>query len=242
MFKTIGFFISFTANLIGTLPNLKTARRLLEAGDDGGAFDLGTAVTRQFSQKMLNKTGGTFIVSGQENIPAGTCVFIANHQSDFDIPLIAAYAGKPLGFVAKKEMKKVPIVRDWMEMIKCTFIDRDSARKSMEAILKAIETVKSGHSMVIYPEGTRNKGYLELEFKAGSFKLATKSHAPIVPAVVEGSYKLFEANHRKIKPATVYLSFLAPIETAGLSKAAQDELPERVEGLIRAEVARLRSL
>ena len=81
-----------------------------------------------------------------------------------------------------------------------------------------------------------------MEFKAGSFKLATKSHAPIVPAVVEGSYKLFEANHRKIKPATVYLSFLAPIETAGLSKAAQDELPERVEGLIRAEVARLRSL
>ena len=125
----------------------------------------------------------------------------------------------PLGLLPK-EMKKVPIVRDWMEMIKCTF-DRDSARKSMEAILKAIETVKSGHSMVIYPEGTRNKGYLELEFKAGSFKLATKSHAPIVPAVVEGSYKLFEANHRKIKPATVYLSFLAPIETAGLSKAAR---------------------
>ena len=133
-------------------------------------------MTRQFSQNA--KQDVTFIVSGGK-YPFGYLVFVANHQSDFDIPLIAAYAGKPLGFVAKKEMKKVPIVRDWMEMIKCSFIDRDSARKSMEAILKAIETVKSGHSMVIYPEGTRNKGYLELEFKAGSFKLATKSHASL---------------------------------------------------------------
>jgi len=168
-------------------------------------------------------------------------VFIGNHQSDFDIALMLALAEKPLGFVAKKEMKKVPILREWMEVLKCSFMDRESPRKSMEAIVEAIDSVKKGYSLVIYPEGTRNKGYLDLEFKPGSFKLATKPGAVLVPVVVEGSYKLFEANNKRIKPAKVVLQFLEPIDTKSLSKEDLEKLPSKVETMIKEEVLKLRS-
>ncbi|MFB0918041.1 MAG: lysophospholipid acyltransferase family protein [Clostridiaceae bacterium] len=240
MIKTILFFAGFILRLIGTVPELLKARGLVKEGKDKEAFLIGAKVGQRFGNAALKSTGGEFIVEGLENIPDENCVFIGNHQSDFDIALMLALANKPLGFVAKKEMKKVPILREWMEILKCSFMDRESPRKSMEAIVEAIDSVKKGYTLVIYPEGTRNKGYLDLEFKPGSFKLATKPGAVLVPVVVEGSYKLFEANNKRIKPAKVKLKFLEAINTKALSKEELEKLPSKVEALIKDEVLRLR--
>lgn len=243
MLRTTAFFAEFALSLLALTPKLKTARDLLKT-NPRASFLYSYNVGHTWVQNKLKISGGDFRVLGRENIPPEprACVFIGNHQSDFDIAMITGLTDKPLSFVAKIEMKRVPLLRDWMELLNCVFMDRQSPRQSMEAILEGIRLVKGGISMVIYPEGTRSKDGVVREFKAGSFKLATKAGAPIVPVAVEGSYKLFEGNSRLIRPARVWMSFLPAIETAGLTKEELTALPERVEGMIRDEVARLRAL
>lgn len=243
MLRTPAFFIEFGLSLLALTPKLKTARDLKKT-NPRASFLYTYNIGHNWVQNKLKISGGEFMVLGRENIPPEprACVFIGNHQSDFDIPMITGLIDKPLSFVAKKEMKRVPLLRDWMELLNCVFIDRESPRQSMEAILEGIRLVKGGNSMVIYPEGSRSKDGIVREFKAGSFKLATKAGAPIVPVAVEGTYKLFEGNSRLIRPARVWMSFLPAIETAGLAKDELAALPERVEGMIRSEVQRLREL
>lgn len=105
------------------------------------------------------------------------------------------------------------------------------------AIVEGIKIIKEGHSLVIFPEGTRSKGGPLGEFKAGSFKLATKSKAPIIPVTMDGTYKLMEAQGGKVKPATVNVYIHPPVETANLTKEEQIELPERVKNIIASKLS-----
>ena len=162
-----------------------------------------------------------------------TLLVISNHQSYFDIPLLMSALPSPKGFISKKEIGSWPVVRIWMGKLKCVFMDRDNMRKSAEAIVDGINLLKDGHSMVIFPEGTRSKGGPSHEFKAGSFKLATKSLATVLPVTINGTYKLREINEkRRIKPGSINLIIHKPIHTASLSKEELTELPKRVENII----------
>src|SRR5699024_1808110 len=97
------------------------------------------------------------------------------------------YLGVPHGFIAKVELTKFPIVSQWMKEMKCIFMDRSDRRQSLQSIKEGINILKNGHSMVIFPEGTRSKSDAMGEFKAGSMTLATKSGVPIVPITISGS-------------------------------------------------------
>ena len=90
--------------------------------------------------------------------------------------------------------------------------------------------------MVIFPEGTRSKGDEMGEFKAGSFKLATKAKVPIIPVTIKGSYKLMEANGNKIKPDMVEIFIHPEIPTADLSKEELSNLPEKVKSIIGSKL------
>ena len=118
----------------------------------------------------------------------------------------------------------------------CVFMDRSNIRKSAEAIVEGVNIIKSGYSLVIFPEGTRSKSNLIGEFKAGSFKLATKSKAPIVPVSIKDSYKLMEANGNKIKPADVEIHIHPAIETKNLTKEEMEALPEKVKSIIGSKL------
>ncbi|MBU3803256.1 MAG: 1-acyl-sn-glycerol-3-phosphate acyltransferase, partial [Candidatus Cellulosilyticum pullistercoris] len=159
-------------------------------------------------------------------------VFISNHQGNFDIPLLMGYIDMPKGFISKIEAKKIPIVAKWMELIHCVFMDRSTLKGSAGAIIEGIKTLKAGHSLVIFPEGTRSKSDHMGEFKSASFKLATKPGIPIVPVTIDGSYKIMEQNHNKIKPAHVKITIHPMIETKGLSKEALEVLPQQVAHMI----------
>jgi 1-acyl-sn-glycerol-3-phosphate acyltransferase len=138
-----------------------------------------------------------------------------------------------IGFIAKIELAKIPVVKTWMEFMKCVFMDRSNMRKSGEAIINGIKNLKEGYSMVIFPEGTRSKGDKMSQFKAGSFKLASKSKCPIIPVTMNGSYKIMEhGNGSWIKPSTVELFIHPMIETANLSKDELDLLPGKVFDII----------
>lgn len=161
-------------------------------------------VTTQWAKFVMKLSGAKITVIGEENIPKDqTVLFIANHQSNFDIPLIMSSIDVPKGFIAKKELEKWPMISTWMKYINCIFMDRSNLRKSAEAIVEGAKLLKNGYSMVIFPEGTRSKGGPVEDFKAGSFKLATKSKCPIVPVTIDGTYKLLEANKNWIKADNV---------------------------------------
>lgn len=237
MFRTIVWFAHFITSLIGTLPKLRKARSMDKAGKEDEKTAYVHKVTTKWAASQLKVSGAKVKVYGQENVPKDTpVVFMSNHQSNFDIPLLMVYVDKPKGFVAKVELKKVPILRDWMEQINCVFMDRNDLRQSVKTIIDGIKLIDSGKSMVIFPEGTRGKGGPIGEFKAGSFKLATKPKVPIVPITINGSAKLMELNGNKITPGEVEIYIHPMIKTADLTKEAVDELPDQVKAIIVSKV------
>ncbi len=154
-------------------------------------------------------------VKGLENIPKDEAVlFVSNHRSCFDILIAYAYTPKKLGFIAKMQMKKYILLREWMLLVNCLFLDRDDVKKAMKTILDGIEKIKKGVSMWICPEGTRSKSEDDtdlLPFKEGSFKIAQKSKKAIVPVVLKNTRNTFEKQFPKIKAAHVSIEYLEPI-------------------------------
>lgn len=188
----------------------------------------------RWARSILKICGARLHVTGLENIPAeGALLFVSNHQSDIDIVVFLSCVTRPIGFVAKIEMLKVPLMRTWMRHMRCVFLDRKDIRQSAKTILEGIGVLKSGHSLVLFPEGTRTRSNDTLPFKAGGFKLATKPKVPVVPVTISGTYKIMEENHYRIKPADVYVTFHPAADTASLDGEALAALPREVEALIK---------
>ena len=136
----------------------------------------------------------TFI--GEENIPKDEAVlYVANHRSMVDIVLTYARCPGLTGYIAKKSVNKVPALRAWMKRLHCEFLDRDDIKQGMKVILSAIDKVKNGISIFIFPEGTRNRDKEDttsiLPFKDGSFKIAQKSGCKIIPVAITGTNHIF---------------------------------------------------
>lgn len=184
-------------------------------------------------------SGAKIEYAGLENLPSAdeAVVYIGNHRGFFDI--IAAYPlmPGPTGFIAKKEMKKWPLVGWWMSSVHCLFLDRSDRRQGIATILEGVQKLKNGISMWIFPEGTRSKVEGEmLPFKKGSFKLATKAQVPIIPVAFNGSSAIFEDHAPLLKAERMRIEFLPRIETAGLSADEQAKLPDEVHDMIEEVV------
>lgn len=234
LLRTIVWFLYFFGALVALVPQMICAQRKKAAGAPGAKAYIHRYV-RMWAGTLLHIAGVTVTVKGQENIPKGRAVvFTPNHQGDYDIPLMLMYLDEPHALVAKIETKKIPLVRTWMKLLDCVFIDRKSPRHSMEAMRQAQALVQAGESVVVFPEGTRSKRDAMGEFKAGAFRIACKAGAPVVPVAIDGSYKIMEANHNLMKPAHVNITILPPVETAGLGRTAQHELAAQVAQAIAA--------
>ena len=239
MLRSIVWYIVFFGTLILDIPAMIRAKMLTKKGLEEKRDKLVYKVTTTWARILLKVAGVKVTVHGLENIPNDTNVlYIGNHQGNFDIPIYMSQIPGLKGFVSKIEVKKIPGVRTWMEYMYCVFMDRSSIRKSGEAIIEGIKILKSGHSLVIFPEGTRSKGDNMGDFKAGSFKLATKSKVPIVPVTMNGSYKIMENSKKKwiVKPSHVDLYIHPAIETANLTKEEQDVLPTKVYETIKSKL------
>ncbi len=233
--RTIIWFIYFWGYLLLALPKMKKAQRLDAAGELDARDALVEPKIRAWARSLLRLAGVTVEITGLENIPEGAAVFVPNHQSYFDIPVLLAWLDKPHPLVSKVEVKKIPLIRQWMELLGCVFIDRSNARQSVAALGDAAKTmVERRRSLIIFPEGTRSRGETVGEFKNGGFRAALKAGVPLVPVVIDGTYRAMEANHMWIKPAAVKVQVLEPIPTAGMSREETKEIGERVRSLILA--------
>lgn len=239
MLRSIAWYVVFFMGLLRSIPSMIKTKRFNEKDMAEEKERLTFKATSAWANSLLKVAGVRVNVHGLENLPKDQNVlFIGNHQGNFDIPIYISKIPVPKGFVSKIEVKKIPGVSTWMEYMHCVFMDRSNLRKAGEAIIQGVKVLKNGHSLVIFPEGTRSKGDKMGEFKAGSFKLATKSKVPIVPVTMSGSYKIMESNKRKwiIKPANVDLYIHPAIETANLTKEEQDILPKKVYEIVKSKL------
>lgn len=185
---------------------------------------------------ILKVTGAQITVIGHEHVPKDQAVlYIGNHRSFFDILLTYVLCPDLTGYVAKKEMEPIPLLSTWMKDLHCLFLDRENIKEGMKTILMAIEKVKNGISICIFPEGTRNKGNSELEmlpFHEGSFKIATKARCPIIPIAISNSAEIFEAHFPKISPCKVVVEYGEPIFPEQLPKETQKRLGVYTQNII----------
>ncbi|MGL4982227.1 MAG: lysophospholipid acyltransferase family protein [Treponemataceae bacterium] len=226
-------FIRFVIYLTFEKKRLREVKALEKAGEIEKRNEMVLDVVQNWGRHIvsLSSKKTTVTVEGEENIIQDrSVVFVANHQSFFDIACMLGYIRKPFAFVAKKEVKKIPLIPAWMELMHCVFIDRNNPRQSLQAMSQAIGNVKNGYSLVIFPEGTRTKTGEVQEFKAGSFKLALKSKAPIIPVTILGTRAMLE--EKGLRAGTVTIKLHKPIFTENLTKEEVAALPERVRKII----------
>lgn len=233
MFRTIIWIIYFIFRILVITPYLITLKSLDKQNRIDERDKLAYKVGRNWGKDLINASGSKIKVIGEENIPKdGSVLFVSNHQSYLDIPILLGFIDKPKGFIAKAELSKYPIFSTWMKALKCVFIDRSDVRQSLRAIKEGIKLLKDGYSLVIFPEGTRSKDGTLMEFKQGSLKLATKSGMPIVPVTINGAKDIMPRGKLVIKPTNVEIIISNPIfmddDIAKDSKA----LNEKVRNII----------
>ena len=171
-------------------------------------------------------SGVKLTVIGEENVPRDEPVlYIGNHRSFFDVVVTYARCPGLTGYIAKDGVNKVPIFRIWMKRLHCIFLKRDDMKEGLKVILKAIEYVKSGISICIFPEGTRNKDRDNptslLPFKEGSFKIASKTGCKIVPMALIGTADILENHFPWIHSTDIKLIYGEPIDVSALDKDQQ---------------------
>ena len=232
--RKISFYTYILGSLAGTVPPKIKLNRIKKKGTKEEVDDLVDKTVSNWARAVIKKVGIKVYVKGAENIPSESCLFVANHQGNFDFFAMMGYINKPIGFVAKKEIGQFPYVPLWMKAMHCVFIDRHNPRESVKAINEAAENLKNGYSMVIFPEGTRSKNHKMGEFKKGSLKLAIKSGVPIVPVTLDGSYKVYEENNGKeFRPTEVNIIVDKAIYIDQFTKEEQKDMTSYVQSIIQ---------
>mgnify|MGYP005778748533 CR=1 FL=1 len=174
----------------------------------------------QAAFKLIMFAAGTKLtVIGEENVPKDQAVlYVGNHRSYFDVIMTYARCPRLTGYIAKVEMLRYPLLRDWMKALYCLFLDRDDIKAGLKTILQGIEYIKNGISICIFPEGTRNHSDVMLPFKEGSMKIAEKTNCPIIPMAITNSAEIFENHIPFVRRCHVILEYGKPILPGELSK------------------------
>lgn len=171
---------------------------------------------------ILWLSGCRLTVIGEENVPRDEAVlYIGNHRGFFDIITTYARCPRLTGYMAKKEIEKVPLLSVWMRLLHCLFLDRDDIRQGLKTILTGIEHIKNGISICVFPEGTRSTGADQTEllpFREGAFKIATKTDCLIVPFALTNTSAIFEDHFPLIRSTRVTLEYGRPFRPSELDK------------------------
>jgi 1-acyl-sn-glycerol-3-phosphate acyltransferase len=150
-------------------------------------------------------------VVGRENLPAIPAIFVANHTSQLDIPIMSLSIPRGLFFVAKKELASIPILGQYMHIMGMIFVDRGNKEKAIQSMEIAAKKVKKGKNLVTFPEGTRGDGQTLLPFKKGSFVIAQKGGIPLVPVAIHRAHIALPKGRFIVSPIVIEVNILDPI-------------------------------
>ena len=177
----------------------------------------------------LGLSGIRYRVKGREHVPKNRAVvFCSNHESNVDPPVLFRALHKRLHVLFKAELTKLPILGAVMVAGGFVPVERDRREASMASIDRAAESIRSGNSFLIFPEGTRSQTSQLLPFKKGGFIMAIKAQAPIVPVAVSGGRAAMQKGSWFVRPVMVDVRIGEPVETSGFALDDRDQLIEIV--------------
>jgi len=190
-------------------------------------------VARIWARGILFASRIKVTVNGLENIdPSQSYVYMSNHQSNFDIPVLLAHLPVQFRWLAKAELFRIPIFGRAMRGAGYVKIDRFNQESAFASINEAAAKIKNGVSVMIFPEGTRSRDGNIRSFKKGGFIMAMDSGVPIVPVILLGTWTIMDKSSLKINTGEVSLNIATPIATTGYTRDNKDDLIAAVRSVI----------
>jgi len=219
------------------LAPIAIAGRLL--GLNFGEHGVAQWCMRTWAKTMCLAAGVKVVVHHPERILSGRgAVYACNHVSWFDVFAIASMLPR-YTFIAKAELRKLPIFGYGAEAAGVVFLARDNRKAAFESYQGAAKEVTAGKNVVVFPEGTRGRDYSLRPFKKGPFVLAIAAQAPVVPVLVYGAREVMPKGTFRVHSATVHVHFLEAVETTGLTYDRRHQLMRvvwgRIEAVLRSE-------
>jgi len=190
-------------------------------------------IARLWAKSILFASRINVNIQGLSRInPSGSFIYMANHQSNFDIPVLMACLPVQFRWLAKSELFGIPFFGYVIRRAGYISIDRSNRRSAFKSLKKAAAMIKAGTSVCIFPEGTRSHDGHISSFKKGGIILAIDSGAPIIPVVIHGTWPIMPKNRLKICPGNVTVEFLPPVETSAYTRKEADVLQRRIREII----------
>lgn len=235
MVRTLLFYVTLVGQVLVYAPFVIVASLFGARARAGNVFD---RIPRAFSRGLLRAAGARMVVHDPDKILSNqSAVYVANHVSWFDVFALAAVLPH-YRFIAKAELRKVPLFGPAAGKIAAIYVDRKNRKAAFDAYRVAAGQVKEGVSVVVCPEGTRGTSYALRPFKKGPFVLAIAAQVPIVPVVVFGTREVQPKGSFRVQPGTIEITILDPIETRGYNYDERDALMRRVWAPMAAELER----
>ncbi|MFO7882968.1 MAG: lysophospholipid acyltransferase family protein [Kosmotogaceae bacterium] len=170
-------------------------------------------------------------VSGKENVPKnGPTIIVSNHQSAFDIPLMAGFVKGRISFIAKKEIGKIPFLKWFVVRLDGILIERGNKIQTASSMRKILRVLKNGGTIMLFPEGTRDSSGNMGDFKKGSLAIPHKLSIPILPVAFDGTRKMMKKGRLLVSPSNITVKILKPLHPENF--ADEEQLRKKTEELI----------
>lgn len=208
------------------------------------------SVIQKYVKNSLKKANIKLEVSGQENLPKGNVLFVANHANWADAFIMMSVVDRPIGMIIAKEAnwENFSFIKGWTSMLNCLYLDRNNNRNAIKTINEACEILKAKSSMGVFPEGVVTRSNELYQFRDGAFRMAVKSQVPIVPIVIKHSKDIYVPSSRwlgNLYSQTVEVEILAPIKdhidkklkTKDISNKVREAMLECIENTHLAKIS-----
>ncbi len=204
--------------------------------------DLSHLAGRFWAKSVLLVSRVKVRVQGLHHIdPHATYIYMANHQSMFDILALLGYLPVQFRWLAKKELFQIPVFGLSMARVGYISIDRSDRKSAHKSLVEAAQKIAQGVSVIIFPEGSRSTDGRIKPFKAGGFHLAVRSGRPIVPVVIYGTHHVMPKGSLRIRPGLVVVSIHAPVDTASYNNKTKKALMETIRSIMKQDLERLKA-
>lgn len=186
-------------------------------------------MAQAWARQLLYVGGIGVTIRGLDNItPGRSYIYMANHQSNYDIPVLLGRLPVQFRWLAKAELFKIPVFGHSMRGCGYISIDRSNRKLAFASLAEAAETIRSGTSVMIFPEGTRSEDGDIKSFKKGGFVLSVDAGMPIVPIILTGTFDIMPKGRFMVRRGPVTMTICPPIETADYTRKTKDQLIEKV--------------
>ena len=198
-------------------------------------------VARIWANSILLVSGIRVTLNGLDNLIADRpVIYMVNHQSNFDIPVLLGRLPVQFRWLAKAELFRIPILGRGMSGSGYISIDRSNRKSAMQSLVRAADTIRNGTSVLIFPEGTRSLDGNLQPFKKGGFVLTVDAGVPVIPMVICGTWSIMPKDRLRIRPRPVTLDILPPVDTSAFTRKTKDDLMETVHRQMSEAIERQR--